>query len=227
MPTSTYVRQSRSGPPRRRRPRRKVTRRNAGLLALRRTRALSRRINRQAEIKYVDFHQSPIPSPGPADNVWTLFAMAPIAQGVDSNTRIGDKIWIKYFQMRFNTGLKGTVGCSLRMLIFTLESPTSVDSTVQALVMETTTYTTPYKKNGTVPFKILYDKSLDLDNNGDNNQTFQVKLKPRIQLHYSAGGATNYGRNNLWMLILPAQLYSAPGNSLNYTFTTRIGFTDD
>jgi len=225
-----------------------ISRRRRGTFRRRNTRGLhgfqkkavnfqvKKAIQNEAEKKFVDF------SAATANLVNTQVQVTAIPAGTSDNQRVGDRVRILGFRIRFNYAINQTNNPLdvFRLIVYQWHSdnlfPPTLDGTVGSGIFQNTAtgmagLIQPYNHDNGKNFTIVYDKMFTLNPNGNEQVTknFRIGLsKRRVKrfakdvVSYHAGG--NMGTDQWYVAFLAAASGATTGGPLNYQIRTY--FTD-
>jgi len=143
-------------------------------------------------------------------------------QGIASNERLADAIFLKEIQMNYFVQYTGSIDV-VRVIVFqTLGlNPTGIPPAT-ADILEIVALDSPYILGGETSFRFLYDKCHRIDNSTSQISQFKTKLKPAMSnIRFVAGTIQAYS-GQTWVCYLNA----SNGTNGSINFVTSLFYTD-
>jgi hypothetical protein len=143
-------------------------------------------------------------------------------QGIASNERLADAIFLKEIQMNYFVQYTGSVDV-IRVIVFqtTGLNPTGIPP-APADILEIVALDSPYILGGETSFRFLHDKCHRVDNSTNQICDVKTRLKPAISnIRFVAGTIQAYS-GQVWVCYLNA----SNGNNGSVNFVTSLFFTD-
>lgn len=178
------------------------------------------KISKGIELKYFDtaISDTTLASAG------TILPFSNASNGTTDSTVIGDKFSITSYTIRLSTTAKTAVTTQqgyVRYIIVALTSPHSSYAITD--VLETATVTSQWKRDASVNWKVLYDKTMYIEQPGTGaksiyNQVIRKRFKPAF-IRRNDGTSVEGG---LYLIVL----HNYEDEDINIQGTARINFTD-
>lgn len=127
-----------------------------------------------------------------------------VEQGDHYNTRDGGQITVKGLDFRY-ASLQADGTNFLRVIVFTwndgADPPSSTDILAAPGSWDTLSY---YQRHGDVPFKVLYDRTHNMMQNGRDQAygRINLKFKKGIKCFFNGSAATDYGKRQIWFMAI-------------------------
>ena len=186
------------------------------------TSAAKTTVNRMAEKRYIINNALLNPSYN-----GSLVQFTPIPQGDTDSQRQGDQVRLTSVQLRAYVRLTAESSYVFRCIIFRWNEHTSVSvptvGTVLDIVGSANSPISTYVQDNVRQklFKILYDKTITIDNTGPSTKKFQMKRRLGTPLSFQAG--TTDGRGHIYMLTISNQ---PPAVASNYYYAYKVVYID-
>ncbi len=163
-----------------------------------------------------------------------LFQGPAIAQGTSGLERVGNEVMLR--KLRFKLQFK-SVGASNRVRLVCVQYPQTAGAlnTLEDVLTNVSTAPmySPWKKDGTVKYRILYNRIHNLGVKGVMDGTYKyqgvnIDIKfPRagLPLHYDDGTTANPDKNNIMFYYVADQSIASPNQNEVEMYTEAV-FTD-
>lgn len=151
-------------------------------------------------------------------------------QGTDNGQRIGDKIRPTFIRFRYDVNLKSTAtrGCVGRVIVFHWKPATTpLVSDILAYSGLVNITNSPYNENIKSQYRILYDKTMNLNTNTAEIMHYKKNIKRskmmRIQIAPGNLGSST-GNNKLYIIYCDNEVGGTEGSQ--WTFVARLYYED-
>ncbi len=137
--------------------------------------------------------------------------MNQVVVGNTANTRVGQSIKIKSFNMRANAGINSSGRITvLRCMVFVDKQQAADATPTIAVLLDSATPESPINLFSQKRFRVLYDKYITLNDSGHNNYGIDISIPLDMVQLYNGSAATDIDKNGIFMLLIASEVTNDP-----------------